>query len=124
MSYKMSGEGTILDYFFKLTEYKESVIRSVLHNVGFSQLEMTKPINGLSGGEATRLQIALLFIKPSNVLILDEPTNFIDLETISALENLIRSYQGTVVFTSHDDYFVGKVADEVYEIVDYSLKKL
>jgi len=66
----------------------------------------------------------LLFIKPSNVLFLDEPTNFIDLETISALENLIRSYQGTVVFTSHDDYFVGKVADEVYEIVDYSLKKL
>ena len=83
---------------------------------------MTKPIKNLSGGEATRLQIALLFVKPSNVLILDEPTNFIDLTTVEALERLLLSYQGTVIVTSHDPYFVEKVADEIFEISDFKLK--
>ena len=66
----------------------------------------------MSGGEATRVQIALLFVKPANVLILDEPTNFIDLPTIVALEKLMRDYLGTVIFTSHDQLFVDRVANE------------
>ena len=76
----------------------------------------------LSGGEATRVQIALLFVKPANVLILDEPTNFIDLPTIVALEKLMRDYLGTVIFTSHDQLFVDRVANEVYQVVDQKLK--
>ncbi|MGX7204437.1 ribosomal protection-like ABC-F family protein [Enterococcus pingfangensis] len=122
MAYKLSGTQTILAYLMEQTEYKEALIRSILHNLGFSQLEMTKPVNGLSGGEATRLQIALLFTRPSNVLILDEPTNFIDLKTLEALETLVRSYPGTVIFTSHDRYFVEKTADEIYEIKDFRLQ--
>jgi macrolide transport system ATP-binding/permease protein len=59
--------------------------------------------------------------KPSNVLILDEPTNFIDLKTIEALESLIKSYQGTVIFTSHDSYFVENVATEIYELKNQKL---
>lgn len=61
-------------------------------------------------------------MKPSNVLILDEPTNFIDLTTVEALERLLLSYQGTVIVTSHDHYFVEKVADEIFEISDFKLK--
>lgn len=122
MSYKISGEQTILTYLMEQTEYKEPLIRSILHNLDFSQLEMTKPISGLSGGEATRIQIALLFTRPSNVLILDEPTNFIDLKTLEALETLIGAYSGTVIFTSHDRYFVEKNADEIYEIKDFRLQ--
>ncbi|WP_399292169.1 AAA family ATPase [Vagococcus fluvialis] len=59
--------------------------------------------------------------QPSNVLILDEPTNFIDLKTIEALEGLIKSYQGTVIFTSHDSYFVENVATEIYEFKNHKL---
>lgn len=122
MSYKMVDSQSLLEFSMKHTSYKEALVRSILHNLGFSQLEMTKPIKDLSGGEATRLQIALLFVKPSNVLILDEPTNFIDLTTVEALERLLLSYQGTVIVTSHDPYFVEKIADEIFEISDFKLK--
>lgn len=114
MDYKLQGNESILTYLMKQTEYPEAVVRSILNNLGFSQLEVSKPVNGLSGGEATRISIAQLFVQPSNVLILDEPTNFIDLDTIEALEGLIRDYPGTVLLTSHDPYFVANVADEVY----------
>lgn len=124
MSYKMIGSQSILTYLMKKTEYQESLVRSILHNLGFSQLELTKPIGSLSGGEATRVQLALLFIEPSNVLILDEPTNFIDLKTMSALEELLFAYSGTVIFTSHDHYFVKKIAEEIYEITDHKLRQL
>src|SRR5699024_11667792 len=65
-----------------------------------------KPVCALSGGEATRISLAVVFIRPSNVIVLDEPTNFIDIQTIEALESFIKHYPGTVVFTSHDQYFV------------------
>jgi len=116
MDYKFFGEETILSFLMKHTEYPESLVRSILNNLNFAQFELNKPLSGLSGGEATRLSIALLFTRSSNVLILDEPTNFIDLSTIDALEKLITNYEGTVLFTSHDPYFVKEVADEVYMI--------
>ncbi len=73
-------------------------------------------MNDLSGGEATRPVLARLFLQPSNVLILDEPTNFIDVLTIEALEEFIKKYEGTVIFTSHDRYFTEKIADQVWKI--------
>lgn len=62
------------------------------------------------------------FTKPSNVLLLDEPTNFIDMATIEALEKLMQIYPGTILFTSHDSYFVERTADEVYEIKGQKIK--
>ena len=124
MSYKIAGTESVLNYLLKQTEYPEALVRSILNNLGFAQSELVKSVNALSGGEATRIQIALLFIRPSNVLILDEPTNFIDLNTIEALEKLIQDYQGTVLFTSHDDYFVKNVAEDIYKIENQQLKLL
>ncbi|MDN6733170.1 MAG: ATP-binding cassette domain-containing protein, partial [Tetragenococcus koreensis] len=124
MDYKLFGDETILSFLMKHTEYPESLVRSILNNLNFAQFEVSKPLSGLSGGEATRLSIALLFARPSNVLVLDEPTNFIDLKTTEALEKLIAGYEGTVLFTSHDPYFVEKVADEVYEIKEQQLRMI
>ncbi len=121
MDYKLLGEESMLTFLMKRTEYPERLVRSLLNNLGFAQLEINKPLSALSGGEATKLSIALLFVQPSNVLILDEPTNFIDIKTIEALEKLIASYEGTVLFTSHDPYFVEKLAEEVYEMKDKQL---
>ena len=78
-------------------------------------------LNKLGGGEATRVAMAEMFIKASNVLILDEPTNFIDVFTIEALESFIQKYSGTVIFTSHDKEFVSRVADQVYQIDEEKL---
>lgn len=121
MSYKVNDNRTILEYLMVQTEYSESLVRSILNNLGFSQLDILKPVKVLSGGEVTRVQIALTFIKPSNILILDEPTNFIDIKTIQALDELIKAYQGTVIFTSHDNYFIEINADYIYEINNFKL---
>ncbi len=123
MDYQLTGEKSMVDYLMQASDYTEPVIRSVLNNLGFNQQEVSsKAIQDLSGGEATRLVIAKLFTDPSNVLILDEPTNFIDVETIEALENLMKSYNGTILFTSHDQYFMKNIAEQIWTIEDKQLK--
>ncbi|MET1946338.1 ATP-binding cassette domain-containing protein, partial [Enterococcus faecium] len=118
---------TLFDSRFKTlqqnqqTDYPENTVRSILNNLGFKQTEILKPVNTLSGGEAIRISMASLFVRPSNVLILDEPTNFIDIQTIEALEGFIKQYPGTIIFTSHDNYFVEKIADQIWKITDKKL---
>ncbi len=120
----MTSEESVIRFVMRQTEFSESLVRSLLNHLGFAQETLTKPLCTLSGGEATRLTIALLFTKPSNVLLLDEPTNFIDVATIEALEQLMQVYPGTILFTSHDSYFVERTADEVYEIKGQKIKKV
>lgn len=122
MDYQLSGEKSMVAYLMQDSHYTEPIIRSVLNHLGFNQHEVSgKAIKDLSGGEATRLVIAKLFTDPSNVLVLDEPTNFIDVQTIEALETLMASYKGTILFTSHDQYFVKHVADQVWAIENKQL---
>ena len=122
MDYQLKTNLTMVDFLMLDSEFEESLIRSVLNHLGFSQNDGTrKKINELSGGEATRLVIAKLFTDPSNILILDEPTNFIDIQTIQALERLLKSYNGTVLFTSHDNYFMENVADQIWAVEDKKL---
>ncbi|SHE98603.1 macrolide transport system ATP-binding/permease protein [Atopostipes suicloacalis DSM 15692] len=123
MAYQLTEDKTILEFLKQDSHMKEPIIRSILNNLGFEQVEIVKKIvSDLSGGEATRLAIAKLFTDPSNVLILDEPTNFIDVQTIEALEVLMKSYRGTILFTSHDKYFVENVADQIWRIESRKLK--
>ncbi|WP_462421229.1 ribosomal protection-like ABC-F family protein [Salinicoccus sp. Marseille-QA3877] len=121
MDYKFHDETPIIKYLMKHTEFEEPMVRSILFRIGFAQSEVMKPMNKVSGGEATRISLALLFVKPSNVIVLDEPTNFIDLKTIEALETFINAYQGMVIVTSHDHEFISRVADEVFKIADRKL---
>ena len=72
------------------------------------------PVRALSGGERNRLLLARLFLKPNNLLILDEPTNDLDVETLELLEELIDSYQGTVLLVSHDRQFVDNTVTECW----------
>ncbi|WP_206854919.1 ribosomal protection-like ABC-F family protein [Candidatus Enterococcus mangumiae] len=121
MDYHLVEDVSVLQYLLRQTEYPESLIRSMLHHLAFSSETIHRSVCALSGGEATRLSLAVLFAKPSNVLILDEPTNFIDLRTMNALAYFLKQYHGTVLFTSHDPYFVQQVADQIYEINDQKL---
>ncbi|TVT27737.1 ABC-F type ribosomal protection protein [Salinicoccus cyprini] len=124
MDYKLFTDEPVINYLMKRTDFREPFVRSILQNLGFTQDEVTKPIHDLSGGEATRISLALMFVKPSNVIILDEPTNFIDLNTIEALEKFIVMYQGTVIVTSHDRYFIDRIADAIYLIEERQFKRM
>jgi ATPase subunit of ABC transporter with duplicated ATPase domains len=91
-------------------------VRGQLAQVLFQKDEVHKKVAQLSGGEAARLIFARLAVTSPNVLVLDEPTNHLDLEGIEALAAGLRAYDGTIVFVSHDRWFVGQLATRVLEI--------
>lgn len=93
---------------------KSKHVISYLANFLFTGRRARSPVKILSGGEKNRLLLARLFAKESNVLIMDEPTNDLDLETLDLLEDLISTYEGTVIVISHDRDFIDKVATETY----------
>jgi ATPase subunit of ABC transporter with duplicated ATPase domains len=93
-------------------------VRNRLAQVLFSGDEAAKKLASLSGGEAARLIFARLAVERPNVLILDEPTNHLDLEAIEALVAGLRAYDGTLIFVSHDRWFVSQLASRVFEITE------
>ena len=97
---------------------------SYLQDYLFSPERVNAPVKSLSGGEKNRLMLAKLMLKPSNLLVLDEPTNDLDVETLEMLETLLSQYEGTVLLVSHDREFVDNVANSclVFE-GDGSLKE-
>jgi ATP-binding cassette subfamily F protein 3 len=91
-------------------------IRNILGGFLFSGDDVDKPVRVLSGGERTRLAVARMLLRPSNTLILDEPTNHLDLESKDVLLEALEDFGGTLIFVSHDRYFVDKLATKVVDI--------
>jgi len=91
-------------------------VRGKLGQMLFSGDEVEKSISSLSGGEAARLVFCRLMVENPNVLVLDEPTNHLDLEAIDALVEALDDYDGTLVFVSHDRWFVSRLAGRILEI--------
>ncbi len=84
----------------------------------FGYEQVRRPTSSLSGGERTRLQLLLLMLGGANLLVLDEPTNHLDIDSIEVLEAQLESFDGTAVFTSHDRYFLDRIADRIVEVAD------
>ncbi|CAL4323105.1 ATP-binding protein Uup [Buchnera aphidicola (Eriosoma grossulariae)] len=93
---------------------KKESITHYLQKFLFSEDQITRPIQTLSGGEKSRLLLAKIFLIPSNVLILDEPTNNLDIETLKILENAIINYTGTVLLVSHDRTFINNTVKKCW----------
>jgi len=119
--YQFTEAVTVLEYMKKHSDYDESRIRSVLHAMSFTGNDLKKQLCHLSGGEAIRLVLCQLFLGSYNVLILDEPTNFLDVFCIEALEKFLQGYDGTVLLVSHDHTFIDRVADRVYVMEEQKL---
>lgn len=100
----------------------EKDIRSLLGSFLFVGDDVYKLVHDLSGGEKARLELTKLSFKPINFLILDEPTNHLDIDSREVLENVINEFSGTVLFISHDRYFINQVATDVLDMSATGIK--
>lgn len=108
---------TILDYVWdQYPNMNEKDVRAVLGRFLFVQDDVKKIINDLSGGEKARLQLALLMLQRDNVLILDEPTNHLDIDSKEMLEQALQYFEGTILFVSHDRYFINQLSNKVFDL--------
>jgi ATP-binding cassette subfamily F protein 3 len=106
------------DLFEAAPRSTQTELRSLLGCFLFSEDDVFKTIGVLSGGERNRYALARMLLHPSNLLLLDEPTNHLDLRAKDVLLDSLQKFTGTVVFVSHDRYFIDKLATRVFEIGD------
>ena len=115
LSYQDMYDVPLLQYLIEKTGATSSFARAILNNLGLNEA-LDRSCVDLSGGERTKLSLAILFSTKANMLILDEPTNFLDIKTITALEQFMNKYPGIILFTSHDSNFIKNVADRKWQI--------
>jgi ATP-binding cassette subfamily F protein 3 len=124
MQYFAQDEATRLDPTLTVYETLETgspnnmvpAIRNILGGFLFSGDDVYKKVGVLSGGERTRLAVARMLLRPSNTLLLDEPTNHLDLESKDVLLEALEDFGGTLVFVSHDRYFVDRLATKIVDV--------
>ncbi|WP_166984310.1 ABC-F family ATP-binding cassette domain-containing protein [Paramicrobacterium fandaimingii] len=107
-----------------VTGGKELTPGQLLERLGFSSAQLSTPIKDLSGGQKRRLQLLLILLDEPNVLILDEPTNDLDTDMLTAIEDLLDSWPGTLIVVSHDRYLVERVTDQQYAVMNGHLRHL
>ncbi|MHC3002673.1 ABC-F family ATP-binding cassette domain-containing protein, partial [Gordonia sp. GN26] len=96
----------------------------LLERLGFDSAQLSTPVKDLSGGQKRRLQLLLILLDAPNVLILDEPTNDLDTDMLAALEDLLDSWPGTLIVVSHDRYFLERVTDQQFAVMNGKLRHL
>ena len=109
-------EKTVLENVMEDSVQTESIARTILARLLLSNQDMGKKAGVLSGGERVKLAFAKLFVGRANVLILDEPTNYLDIPSVEALEEMFSEYEGVLVFVSHDEAFIRACATEILEV--------
>ena len=113
---------TILETYKDHCKVYEGEARNALSNFLFTKDEVFKKISELSGGERTRLKLALLMQTDTNLLILDEPTNHLDIDSKEMLEEALKNFSGTILFVSHDRYFINQISNRIFELTGSGLE--
>lgn len=103
-------------------EGKEHTPAQLLERLGFRREHLSARVNDLSGGQKRRLQLLMLLLSEPNVIVLDEPTNDVDSDMLTAMEDLLDSWPGTLIVVSHDRYLLERVTDQQYAILDKRLR--
>lgn len=119
---RLPSDGTPLSVLLDTQPMGEESARTYLGRFLFSDDDVFKRVGSLSGGERSRLALACLLLQQANFLVLDEPTNHLDIHTRETLEEMLREFDGTVLFVSHDRFFIDQVATRVWAVQDGVVK--
>lgn len=103
---------------------RELTPHQMLEQLGFPTAQLSTPIRDLSGGQRRRLQLLMVLLDEPNVLVLDEPTNDLDIDMLAAMEDLLDSWPGTLLVATHDRYLLERITDQQYAIIDRRLRHL
>ncbi|MGS0728766.1 ATP-binding cassette domain-containing protein, partial [Shewanella sp. 0m-11] len=114
---------TLFDWMsqWRLPKHNDLMVRGMLGRLLFTEDDINKKARNCSGGEKNRLLFGKLMMMDINVLVMDEPTNHMDMEAIEALNNALKDYQGTLIFVSHDREFVSSLATRIIDVKDKKL---
>jgi ATP-binding cassette subfamily F protein 3 len=116
----LKADATVFENVMELrtaeNQLTEQQARAILGAFLFRKDDVHKPVSVLSGGEKSRLALARILVKPPNFLLMDEPTTHLDIQSIDALVGALKSYEGTLIFISHDVYFIKALADTVLHV--------
>ena len=119
----LNPDKTIIENVAENSVQEQTVIRNILGNLNIRNDEIYKKVVDISGGEKIKVSLAKIILSNCNMLILDEPTNFLDLEGIEALEKMLKAYTGTVLIVSHDRKFIDDIADNIIIIENGDIKQ-
>lgn len=119
----LEHDKSVLENVMKDSVQTQTVARTILARLLIPGNDVYKKVGVLSGGERIKVSLAKLLVSNINVLLLDEPTNYLDMMSMEALENVLREYEGTVLFVSHDSAFINSVANRMLIIENQSIKE-
>jgi ATP-binding cassette subfamily F protein 3 len=115
---QLPASGSPLSVVLAAQPMGEESARNYLGRFLFTEDDVFKPVGGLSGGERSRLALAVLLLQNANFLVLDEPTNHLDISARETLEELLSQFDGTVLFVSHDRFFTDRIATKIWSVAD------
>ena len=118
----LEEDADILENLLNTSIYDETKTRIVLARLGFKTNDVYKIVSILSDGEKAKVKLAKILTSDFNYVIFDEPTNFLDINAIESLENLLKSYDRPLIFVSHDEEFINNIADTLLIIEDKRIK--
>ncbi|BCZ46132.1 ABC-F type ribosomal protection protein [Clostridium gelidum] len=119
----LQKEKSILDNVRENCSYEQSFVRINLDNFGFKGEEVYKTVNTLSGGEKVKVALCKVLLSDNNILILDEPTNYLDIKAMEALEKALKNTEKTVIIVCHDRKFIENICDYIIEIKDKNVNE-
>lgn len=123
-NYVSASKETLLEFLLEDSDYKPNELIAMLVQMGFEKDDIRKSLSQLSGGELTKLMLLKILSGEYNILLMDEPSTFLDAYAVNALELMLKEYKGTILFVTHDKTLIDNVADIVYEIKDRKINRI
>lgn len=123
-NYVSTSKKNLMEFLLEDSDYKPSELIAMLVQMGFEKDDIKKSLFQISGGELTKIMLLKILAGKYNIILMDEPSTFLDTYAVDALEMMMKDYKGTIIFVTHDITLINNVADIIYEIKDKKINRI